>query len=72
MSTTSLKLSDVLKQRAATAAEHQARFVAKAVTARKTMLKSGEGYDAGEVHAYIRERVSGKKSARPKAKSWRR
>lgn len=59
-------------EQAATAAEYRARFVAEAETARKATLKSGKGYDADEVHAYIRGRISGKKSARPKAKSWRR
>jgi predicted transcriptional regulator len=93
MSTTSLKLTDELKQRAAaaaqsqgvsphafmvaaiesatTAAERRASFVAEALAARSAMLDSGQGYDADDVHAYLRNRVSGKKSARPKAKPWR-
>jgi hypothetical protein len=45
--------------------------VAEALAARSTMLDSGQGYDADEVHAYLQNRVSGKKSARPKAKPWR-
>jgi hypothetical protein len=94
MSTTSLKLSDRLKQRAATAAQRQgvsphafmvsaieqaaaaaeqrASFIADARAALDQMLKSGKGYAADEVHAYLRARVAGKKTARPKAKSWRR
>lgn len=93
MSTTSLKLPDELKQRAAAAAQKQgitphafmvraielaatmaerrAGFVAGAETARQEMLKNGKGYDADEVHAYLRNRASSKDSARPKAKSWR-
>ena len=93
MSTTSLKLTDELKQRAAaaarsqgvtphafmvaaiesatTAAEQRASFVAEALAARSAMLDSGQGYDADEVHAYLQKRVSGRKSARPKAKPWR-
>lgn len=93
VSTTSLKLTDELKQRAAaaaqsrgltphafmvaaiesatTAAEQRAKFVAEALAARKTTLARGQGYDADEVHAYLRNRVAGKKSPRPKAKSWR-
>ena len=93
MSTTSLKLTDELKRRAAAAAQSQgvtphafmvaaidsaatatelrATFVADALAARTAMLQSGQGYAADEVHAYIRNRVSGKKSARPKAKPWR-
>jgi len=93
MSTTSLKLTDELKRRAAaaaqsqgvtphafmvaaiesatTAAEQRASFVAEALAARSAMLDHGQGYDADEVHAYLQNRVSGKKSARPKAKPWR-
>ena len=56
---------------AAHAAELRAEFVAHALEARAEMLKSGKGYDAEEVHAYLRARVSGKPAKRPKAKSWR-
>ncbi len=92
MSTTSLKLSDELKQRAvaaaeqkgvsphafmvqaieqaATAAERRASFVGEAQVAREQMLGSGKGFDASEVHAYMRARIAGEKVARPKAKSW--
>lgn len=93
MSTTSLKLSDELKQRAvaaaqkqgvsphafmvqaieqaAASAERRAGFVAEAQAAREQMLRTGRGYDADEVHAYLKARIAGKKSAKPKAKSWR-
>jgi len=92
MSTTSLKLSDELKQRAAaaaekigvsphafmvhaieqaaTAAERRAGFVNEAQAAREQMLSTGKGYDASEVHAYLKARISGNKSAKPKARSW--
>lgn len=92
MSTTSLKLSDELKQRAvaaaekkgvsphafmvdaieqaASAAEQRASFVNEARAAREQALKTGKGYDTGQVHAYLRARISGKKSAKPKARSW--
>lgn len=92
MSTTSLKLSDELKQRAiaaagrkgvsphafmvqaieqaAAAAETRAGFVSEALEAREQMLKTGKGYDAGEVHAYLKARISGKKPAKPKARAW--
>ena len=92
MSTTSMKLSDELKQRAiaaaeqkgvsphafmvqaieqaATAAERRAGFVGEAQAAREQMLSSGIGYDASEVHAYLKARVAGDKAVRPKAKSW--
>jgi hypothetical protein len=56
---------------AAAAAEVRAQFVADAEAARKAMLKSGAGYDADDVHAYLRQRIAGNKSGRPKAKTWR-
>lgn len=93
MSTTSLKLPDDLKERAAaaarakgitphafmveairvaaTVAEQRARFVADAQAARDAMLASGQGYDADEVHAYLRDRLSGRTPSQPKAKPWR-
>lgn len=92
MPTTSLKLSDELKQRAAaaakkkgvsphafmvqaidhaaTAAERRAGFVDEAQAAREQMLSTGKGYDASEVHAYLKARIAGNKSAKPKARSW--
>lgn len=93
MSTTSLKLPDELKQRAAAAAQKQgisphafmvqaieqaamaaerrAGFVAEAQAARNETLASGKGYDADEVHAYLKARIASKKSTKPKAVSWR-
>jgi len=56
---------------ATTAAEDRARFVVEARSARKAMLKSGQGFDADEVHAYIRARAVGKATSQPKAKRWR-
>jgi predicted transcriptional regulator len=92
MATTSLKLSDELKQRAVAAAEkkgvsthafmvdaieqaavmaeRRAGFVNEARAARELALKSGKGYDTGQVHAYLRERIAGKKPPKPKARSW--
>ncbi|MBU6467258.1 MAG: hypothetical protein KGQ30_11135 [Burkholderiales bacterium] len=92
MATTSLKLSDELKQRAAAlaqrqgvsphafmveaiehaaaAAERRAGFLEEAQAAREHMLKTGEGLDAGEVHAYLKNRVSHRPAPRPKVKSW--
>lgn len=92
MATTSLKLSDELKQRAidaaagqgvsphafmvraieqaADAAEQRARFLADALAARQHTLVTGEGYDSGEVHAYLTARVAGGEAVKPKAKPW--
>ena len=93
MPTTSLKLPDDLKAKAAaaarrqgvtphafmveairaaaSAAEQRARFVAEAQAARKAALKSGEGFAADAVHAYIRTRAAGKPARPPKAEPWR-
>ena len=56
---------------AATAAEQRASFVSDAQAAREQMLATGKGYDASEVHAYLKARLSGDKPAKPKARSWR-
>ena len=53
------------------ATEQRASFVEEALAAKSAMRDSGQGYDADEVHAYLQNRVSGKESARPKAKPWR-
>jgi predicted transcriptional regulator len=55
----------------AAAAERRAAFVAEAVAARTASLKSGKGYAANEVHAYIQARARNKAAVKPKAKSWR-
>jgi hypothetical protein len=56
---------------AAAAAEKRAAFVADAVASRSETLKSGKGYSADDVHAYLRARAGGKVASRPKARSWR-
>ena len=56
---------------AATAAEQRASFVSDAQAAREQMLATGKGYDASEVHAYLKARLAGEKPAKPKARSWR-
>jgi len=93
MATTSLKLTDELKQRAVAAAEKQglsphafmvqaielaaaeaerrAAFVGEARAAREQMLVSSQGYDAGEVHAFLKARIAGAKPTRPRARTWR-
>ena len=58
-------------EHAATAGERRASFVAEAQAAREQTLASGKGYDADEVHAYVKARVAGRKSTKPKTKSWR-
>jgi hypothetical protein len=56
---------------AAVAAEKRAAFVADAATSRTEVRKSGKGYSAAEVHAYVQARARGKAAPKPKAKSWR-
>jgi len=92
MATTSLKLSDKLRQRAiaaaekqgvsphafmvqaiesaATAVEWRAGFVSEAQAAREKMLCTGKGFDASEVHSYLKARIAGNNPTKPKAKSW--
>lgn len=94
MATTSLKLSDDLKQRtavvaeqlgisthafmvgaieqAATAAEQRRGFIADALAAKAEMEETGLGYDAGEVHAWLKAKVAGKRAPKPNAKPWRK
>lgn len=56
---------------AATNAERRAQFVADAVVSRQEAVKSGKGYAAEQVHAYLRDRVQGKSARKPRAKTWR-
>ncbi|MCH9826249.1 MAG: hypothetical protein K0U79_00755 [Gammaproteobacteria bacterium] len=56
---------------AATNAERRAQFVADAVASRKEAVKSGKGYAADEVHAYLRAQAQGKSASKLKAKTWR-
>lgn len=56
---------------AATAAEMRASFVAEALAARAEAVESGRGYDAAEVHDYLRARVQAKPAPKPRARSWR-
>jgi predicted transcriptional regulator len=68
--TTHAFMVDAIRQ-AAAAAEDRARFIAAAKAARKAALKQGTGFDADEVHEYIRARAAGTAARRPKATPWR-
>jgi predicted transcriptional regulator len=46
--------------------EAYAAFVAEALEADREMTETGEGYDADDVHAYLRAIVAGENAARPK------
>ena len=52
-------------------AEHRKSFVADALEARAEFARTGSGYDARDVHAYLRKRAAGKRPRRPKVKRWR-
>lgn len=56
---------------AAVAAEKRAAFVSEAVAAREEARKTGKGYSAAEVHAYLQARARGEAARKPKAKPWR-
>ncbi len=56
---------------AAVAADKRASLIADAQLARTETLKSGKGYAADEVHAYLRARAQRKTVTRPRAKAWR-
>lgn len=60
---------DAIEQ-AASAAERWSSFVKEALAARQQVLKTGKGYDTREVHAYLRARIAGSKSPKPKARPW--
>ena len=52
-------------------AERRKAFVTDAKTAQEDMNRTGKGYPAEEVHAYMGARSEGKKAPRPRAKRWR-
>ena len=58
-------------ERQARLAERRQRFVADALAARAESLRTGTGFDAAQVHDYVRARLAGKKATRPRARSWR-
>lgn len=55
-----------------TLAEAREGFVSDALEARDEFQRTRSGYDAADVHAYLRARVAGKRAALPKARRWRR
>jgi len=63
MTTNSLKIFSELKRRA--------NFVAEALLAEQEMLKSYQGYEAEDVHRYIKGRIAGEKPVLPEMKPWR-
>ncbi len=54
-----------------TAAEGRSDFASDARAARDQMVRTGMGYDVGEVTAYLKARIAGTNPAKPKARPWR-
>ena len=50
------------------ASQQRAAFIADALLALEQFLSEGVGYDAEEVHHYIRARIAGENPQRPEAK----
>ena len=55
----------------AKAANKRAKFIADALASRDETRKSGKGYAAEDVDAYLLARTQGKAPDRPIEKSWR-
>jgi predicted transcriptional regulator len=53
------------------AMERHEAFVRDAVRADRAMESSGRGYESEGVHRYLRARVRGRKTKRPKPVAWR-
>jgi predicted transcriptional regulator len=53
-------------------AELAQQFLQEAIAADNAMQKSGKGYFAQDVHAYLTKRTQGQKATRPRAKAWRK
>jgi hypothetical protein len=62
---------EAIKQ-ATEAAERRREFLGQANAAREEMLQTGIGYDAHEVHDYLRKRIEQSGTARPAPKPWRK
>lgn len=54
------------------AARRYRHFLDDAQRANAAMLESGEGYEAGDVRAYILAKVRGEKVHRPRPVKWRK
>jgi predicted transcriptional regulator len=53
-------------------AERRRAFVRDALEAEREFEKTGLGYDAADVHGYMRARAAGKRAPRAKPKAWRK
>lgn len=53
------------------AAERYQAFLRDGIRADEAMLRSGLGYAAEDVHAYLQAKVSGRRARRPRPVRWR-
>jgi predicted transcriptional regulator len=53
------------------AAERYQVFVQEGIRADEAMLRSGLGYAADDVHAYLEAKVAGRRARRPRPVHWR-
>jgi predicted transcriptional regulator len=53
------------------AAERYAAFLQDGVRADEAMLRSGLGYAADDVHAYLEAKIAGRRARRPRPARWR-
>lgn len=53
-------------------AERRRGFIAEALEARADVARTGLAIDARELHKYLKARAAGERSARPKARRWRK
>ena len=59
-------------ERRAKAMESREEFIAAALASREEFLRTGKGYAAKDVHAWLRARAAGKNPRRPKVRTWRK
>ena len=52
-------------------AERYRAFVREGIRADEAMLRSGLGYEADDVHAYLEAKVAGRRARRPEPVRWR-
>ena len=75
MTTTSPMLTDELKARAPAAAQQLGlsphAFIVEALAARSDLLKSGRGFDAVDVHAWLHAHAAGLPARKPQDTPWR-
>ncbi|MBS1169143.1 MAG: hypothetical protein H6R01_61 [Burkholderiaceae bacterium] len=58
-------------EQATVISEQRASFLVDAKLARNETIEAGKGFKANDVHAYLKDKVSGKKASKPKETLWR-